>query len=61
MNCPRFGKMQNMFKDIGSKTTKPKLIIETEVVTWLMLMLSLEVRQLKNMCSKVKNQGRTNL
>jgi hypothetical protein len=56
MNCPRFGKMQNMFKDIGGKTTKPKLIIETKVVTWLMLMLPFEVRKVKKCVQRSKTK-----
>jgi hypothetical protein len=43
MNCPRFGKMQDMFKDIGGRTIEPKLIIETKVTITLVNMVDVNV------------------
>jgi hypothetical protein len=42
-NYPRFGEMQNMFKDKGGQTIESKSIIEVKVVTALMNMVDVNV------------------
>jgi hypothetical protein len=64
-NCPRFKKMQNMFKDKGGQCTnlsqqlRLKWILPLSI--WWMSMLPLEVRQMKNKCLKIERQRRTNM
>lgn len=48
MDCPRFGKMQDMFKDIGGRTIESKLIIETKVIITLVSMVDVNVTTWSN-------------
>jgi hypothetical protein len=43
MNCPRFGEMQNMFKDNGGQTIKSKPVDEVKVITALVDMVDVHV------------------
>jgi hypothetical protein len=42
-NYPRFGEMQNMFKDKGSQTIESKLAVEVKVVTTSFNMVDVNV------------------
>jgi hypothetical protein len=42
-NCPRFGEMQNMFKDKGGQTTKSNPTDEVKVVITLVNMVDVNV------------------
>jgi hypothetical protein len=43
MNCPRFGEMQNMWKDKGGQTIKSKPVDEIKVIISLVNMVDVNV------------------
>ncbi len=43
MNCPRFGEMENMFKDKGGQTIKSKPTVEVKLITTSINMVDLNV------------------
>jgi hypothetical protein len=43
MNCQKFGKMQTMFKDKGSKIMKNKHVVEIKMVSALVNMVDVHI------------------
>ncbi len=43
MNCQKFGKMQTMFKDKGSKIMKDKHVVEIKMVSALVNMVDVHI------------------